>query len=367
MQAAVVEEKGGPFRIRTVSMPAPRPDEVLVRIVATGVCQTDAHMRNQDYPIPLPMILGHEGAGIVESVGSAVRDVSPGDHVALTFLSCGRCGPCRTAAPAYCAHGFQLLFGGSRLDGSNAYADDGVHGHFFGQSSFAEFALASERNTVRVAKEMPLELVGPLGCGLQTGAGAVLNSLRVNAGESVAVFGTGAVGLAAVMAANIVSAGTIVAVDVNETRLALAAELGATHTINAKTDDLADQLRKIRPGGFDYILEITALPHMLALALELIAPRGVAALLGGAPAGTTANIDMTTLLTGRALRGIMQGDSIPQIFIPKLVELYRSGRFPIDRLVRTYKFADINQAFADAAQGTVIKPVLMMGDSLHHG
>ena len=271
------------------------------------------------------------------------------------------------ALPAYCAHGFQLLFGGSRLDGSNAYADDGVHGHFFAQSSFAQFALASERNTVRIAKDMPLELVGPLGCGLQTGAGAVLNSLRVNAGEALAVFGTGAVGLAAVMAANIVGAATIVAVDVNETRLALAAELGATHTINAKTDDLTDQLRKIRPHGFDYVLEITALPHMLALAVELITPRGVAALIGGAPAGTTAAIDMNTLLAGRALRGIMQGDSIPQIFIPKLVELYRSGRFPIDRLVRAYEFANINQAFADAAQGTVIKPVLMMRDSLHHG
>jgi aryl-alcohol dehydrogenase len=360
MQAAVVEDKGGRFRMRTLRVPVPGPDEVLVRIVAAGVCQTDAHMRNQDYPIPLPMILGHEGAGIVESVGSAVADVSPGDHVALTFLSCGRCGACRTAAPAYCAHGFQLLFGGCRPDGSNAYAEDGVHGHFFGQSSFAQFALASERNTVRVADDIPLELVAPLGCGLQTGAGAVLNSLRVQAGQSVAVLGTGTVGLAAVMAASIVAAATIVAVDVNPTRLALAAELGATHTINATTDDLAGQLAKIRPAGFDYVLEITALPQMLTLALQLTAPRGVAALIGGAPAGTTASIDMTTLLTGRTLRGIMQGDSIPQLFIPKLVELYRSGRFPIDRLVRTYEFADINQAFTDAAQGTVIKPVLIM-------
>jgi aryl-alcohol dehydrogenase len=360
VQAAVVEEKGGPFRMRTVNVEAPRHDEVLVRIVATGVCQTDEHMRNQDFPIPLPVILGHEGAGIVESVGSAVSDLAPGDHVALTFPSCGLCGPCRSGAPANCTHGVQLCFGCSRRDGSNAYSDSGVHGHFFGQSSFAQFALALERNTVRIAKDMPLELAGPLGCGLQTGAGAVLNSLRVNAGESLAVFGTGAVGLAAVMAANIVGAATIVAVDVNESRLALAAELGATHTINPKTDNLADQLRKIRHDGFDYVLEITARPQMLTLAVELTAPRGVAALVGGAPAGTTSSIDMNTLLAGRVVRGILQGDSIPQIFIPKLVDLYRSGRFPIDRLVRTYEFANINQAFADAAQGTVIKPVLMM-------
>lgn len=363
VEAAVVEEKNGQFRLRTVSVQAPRPDEVLVRVVATGVCQTDAHSRNQDYPVPLPVILGHEGAGIVESVGSAVRDVVPGDHVALTFPSCGRCRACRAGAPANCEHGFELSFGASRLDGSNAYGGGGVHGHFFGQSSFARFALASERNTVRVAEDMPLELVGPLGCGLQTGAGAVMNSLRVGAGESVAVFGTGAVGLAAVMAANIVGATTVVAVDVNEARLALAAELGATHAVNGRTENVTDRLRKIRPDGFDYVLEITARPEMLAMAVEVLGPMGVAALIGGAPAGTKAPIDMNSLLNGgRMVRGIAQGDSLPQIFIPKLVELYRAGRFPVDRLVRTYEFADINQAFADASRGSVIKPVLVMGD-----
>jgi aryl-alcohol dehydrogenase len=238
-----------------------------------------------------------------------------------------------------------------------------MNGHFFGQSSFARFALASERNTVRIPDDMPLELVGPLGCGLQTGAGAVLNSLRVRPGESLAVFGTGSVGLAAVMAAKVAGAATVIAVDVNETRLALAAELSATHAVNASTDDIADRMRRIRPGGFDYVLEITARPHLLALAVQLLAPMGVAALIGAAPAGTTATIDMNSLLAGgRMLRGILQGDSVPQIFIPKLVELYRSGRFPIDRLVRTYKFADINQALADLVQGTAVKPVLLMDE-----
>ena len=362
MRAAVVEERGGPFQVRTVDVPAPQPDEVLVRIVATGVCQTDAHMRTQDYPIPLPMILGHEGAGVVEYVGSAVTSVAAGDHVALTVPSCGRCDACWTGAPVNCAQFIPLAFSGSRLDGSNAYAGAGVHGHFFGQSSFAQFALASERNTVRIAKDMPLELAGPLGCGLQTGAGAVLNSLRVNAGESLAVFGTGAVGLAAVMAANIVGAGTVVAVDVSAARLAVATELGATDTVNAATTDPAEHLRKIRPSGFDYVLETTARPEMLSLAVELITPRGVAALVGAPPVGTAASIDMTSLLAGRTLRGIMQGDSVPHVFIPKLVELYQSGRFPIDRLIRSYELADVNQAFADAANGKVVKPVLLMGD-----
>lgn len=363
VEAAIVENKGGPFRLKTVSVESPGPDEVLVRIVATGICQTDAHSRNQEYPVPLPVILGHEGAGIVESVGSAVRDVVPGDHVALTFPSCGRCRSCRVGAPANCEHGFTLAFGAARLDGSNAYAASGVHGHFFGQSSFARFALATERNTVKIADDMPLTLAGPLGCGLQTGAGAVLNSLQVSAGESVAVFGTGAVGLAAVMAAQVAGATTIVAVDVNDARLRLAAELGATHTVNVRTENLTDRLRQIRAGGFDYVLEITAIPDMLALAVEQLSPMGVAALIGGAPAGTKAPIDMNSLLNGgRVLRGIAQGDSVPQIFIPKLADLYRSGRFPFDRLVRQYDFADINQAFADTARGDVIKPILVMGD-----
>jgi aryl-alcohol dehydrogenase len=363
IEAAVVDEKGGPFRIRPVTVAEPRPDEVLVRIVSTGVCQTDAHSRNQNYPVPLPVILGHEGAGVVESVGSAVRDLVPGDHVALTFPSCGRCRACRAGAPANCEHGFELSFGAGRLDGSNAYAESGVHGHFFGQSSFARYALATERNAIRIPDDMPLTLAGPLGCGMQTGAGAVINSLHMNAGESIAVFGTGAVGLAAVMAAKAVGATTIAAVDVNDSRLRLAEELGATHTINGRTEDTADSLRKIRPGGFDYVLEITAIPNMLALAVEMLSPMGIAALIGGAPAGTKAPIDMNSLLNGgRVLRGIAQGDSVPQIFIPKLVDLYRSGRFPFDRLVRTYDFADINQAFEDTARGEVIKPVLVMGD-----
>jgi Zn-dependent alcohol dehydrogenase len=165
-------------------------------------------------------------------------------------------------------------------------------------------ALASERNTVRIPDDMPLELVGPLGCGLQTGAGAVLNSLRVRPGESLAVFGTGSVGLAAVMAAKVAGATTVVAVDVNETRLALAAELGATHAVNASTDDIADRMRRIRPGGFDYVLEITARPHLLALAVQLLAPMGVAALIGAAPAGTTATLRILLVVGRHADNGV---------------------------------------------------------------
>jgi aryl-alcohol dehydrogenase len=361
LTAAVVEEKDGPFVIRELVTDPLRQDEVLVRVVATGVCQTDAHSRAQHLPVPLPTVLGHEGAGIVAAVGSAVTNISVGDHVAMTFPSCGHCAACLAGSPANCEHSFELAFGGARGDGTNAYERAGVHGHFFGQSSFATYARATERNIVKIDNEMPFELAGPLGCGVQTGAGAVLNSLHVRPGSSLLIIGTGAVGLSAVMAAVIAGAGTIIAVDISDTRLALARELGATHTINGMSENVAAAVRAISPGGVDYALEITAIPQMLAQAVDLLAPMGTAALVGGAPAGATAPIDMNRLLNGgRRLRGIAQGDSMPQRFIPQLVEYWRAGRLPLEKLVRTYDFADINTAFDDAARGDAIKPVLLM-------
>jgi aryl-alcohol dehydrogenase len=359
--AAVVEEKGGPFVIRQLCTDPLRRDEVLVRVVATGVCQTDAHSRNQDLPVPLPAVLGHEGAGVVAAVGSAVTDLAVGDHVAMTFPSCGQCIPCLSSSPANCERSFKLSFGCARGDGTNAYDRAGVHGHFFGQSSFASYARATECNLVKIDSEMPLQLAGPLGCGVQTGAGAVLNSLQVRPGASLLIIGTGAVGLSAVMAAVIAGASTIIAVDISDSRLRLARELGAAHAVNGRTEDVSARVRAISPHGVDNVLEITALPEMLAKAVDLLAPMGTAALVGGAPVGVTAPIDMNRLVNGgRRLRGIAQGDSMPQVFIPQLVQYWRAGRLPLEKLVRTYDFADINTAFDDAALGAAIKPVLVM-------
>ena len=253
------------------------------------------------------------------------------------------------------------------MDGTNALSKENIsgkeviHGHFFGQSSFATYALATEQNVVKVPKDVPLELLGPLGCGLQTGAGAILNSLKVPPGSSVVVLGAGTVGLAAIMAARIAGAGSIIAVDVSQQRLQLALELGATHTINGKQEDTAKRIREITVTGADYVLEITGLPQMLRMAVNVLAPLGTAALIGGSPAGTEAPINMTSLLGGRTLRGIAQGDSIPQIFIPKLIDYYKSGKFPFDRLVRYYDFKEINLALEDMASAKVIKPVLRIG------
>ena len=362
--AAVAVARGAPFTVSPLRMEPLRQDEVLVRIVATGVCGTDAHSRDQEMPVPLPAVLGHEGAGTVTAVGSAVTGVAPGDNVILTFPSCGSCRQCRLGAPANCLQGFALSFGCVRADGSSAYEVGGVHGHYFGQSSFATYARATERNVVPIGDDMPLALAGPLGCGIQTGAGTVLNSLAVPVGASLAVFGTGAVGLAAVMAAAVAGAATIVAVDVNVVRLGIASELGATHAINGRADSLPRRLHDIAPHGLDYVIEVTGSPAMLGLAVDILAPMGTAAQVGGAPFGTKAPVDMNRLLNGgRIIRGVVQGDSVPQVFIPKLIELYRAGKLPLERLVREYAFADINVAFAEAAAGSVIKPVLIMPET----
>lgn len=357
IRAAVIEVKDGPFVFREVDVGAPRADEIVVRVVATGVCHTDAHIRAQGYDTPLPFVLGHEGAGVVEQVGSEVTSVVVGDHVVLTFPSCGKCNHCLSGHPAYCDHNLRLSFGGARLDGSNAYRD-GVHGHFFGQSSFATHALANERNTVKVPRDVPLELLGALGCGLQTGAGAVLNSLKVPVGASIAVLGVGAVGLASVMAARVAGAAPIIAVDIHDERLTLAQTLGATHVVNGSTEDTKARILEITGRGADFIVDLTGSPKMLALAVEALAPTGTVALIGAAHQGTQVSLDMALLLNGRVVRGVIQGDAVPQAFIPRLVELYRAGKFPFDKLVKFYEFADIERALDDTKQGKTIKPIL---------
>ena len=362
--AAVVTEPGAPFVLEELELGEPQRDEVLVRVVAAGICQTDLHIRDGDSPAAFPLVAGHEGAGVVEQVGDAVTEVAPGDRVVMSYPFCGRCRSCRRAEYPYCESGADLCFGGQRADGSTALRrdnGDSVSGHIFQQSSLATHALATHTNVVKVAAGVPLELCGPLACGLQTGAGAVLNTCAVGPGDSMAVFGAGAVGLAAVMAARLAGAGVIIAVDVVDERLALAAELGATHTIHGRNEDVAERISAITGRGADYVLEVTGVPEMLTLALEVLAPSGVAALLAGVAPGTRATLDMTTLLNGRTVRGVIQGDAIEQLFIPELIALHAAGRFPFDRLMRFYDFSEINQAVDDMQTGVTIKPVLRIG------
>jgi len=366
IKAAIVKEKSGPFSIETVSLSDPRPDEILVRIVGSGVCHTDLVVRDQYVPIPLPAVLGHEGAGVVECVGHDVTRIKKGDRVVMSFHSCGHCSSCEEGAPAYCDHLMANNFSGKRLDGSASVSFGGhdISANFFQQSSFATHALATARNVVKVPDFVSLEdlpLYGPLGCGIQTGAGAVLNTLNPRAGTSIVIFGAGSVGLSAVMAARLAGCTTIIAVDLNKARLDTALALGATHIVDGKADDPVDYVRSATGGrGADYSLETTALPKVLRQAVECLHARGVCGSIGLPPAGTEVTLDMLSILFGRTLRGIIEGDSVPGIFINRLIELHRQGRFPIDKIITHYRFDEINKAVAETERGTAIKAVLHM-------
>jgi len=362
--AAVTESRCAPFVLQEVEIGELRPDEVLVKVAAAGICHTDLICRDQWYPVPFPTVFGHEGAGVVEAVGADVTAVSPGDRVAISFHSCGSCPTCADGLPAYCHGFFEHNFASTRpADGSSALSRNGetIHGHFFGQSSFATHAVANERNVVRLDGSMPLDLAAPLGCGLQTGAGAVLNTLRVPAGSNLAVFGTGAVGLAAVMAGAIAGCETIVAVDMKPARLELALELGATHVVDAGAEDPVLGFRRHVPAGADFALEASGSPQALRQAVECLAPLGTCGVIGAPAFGTEVSLDVNWMLIGgRTVRGVVEGDSVPQTFLPQLVRFWEEGRFPVERLITHYDFERIEDAVRDAESGAVVKPVLRM-------
>lgn len=348
-----------PPRLESLSLEPPRPDEVRVRLVACGICHTDLFAPRL---APLPAVLGHEGAGVVEEVGAAVTSLQAGDRVVLTFGSCGQCSHCRDGAPAYCADGHALQFGGQRADGSTTMhsASGPVHGAFFQQSSFATHAIATERNAVRVPDDMPLELAAPLGCSVQTGAGAVLNTLACRAGSSLAVFGVGPVGLSAVMAARLAGCACVIAVDVLPARLDLACGFGATHMVDARDGDAASAIRTITNGGAQYSIETAGTEQSFRDAIECLARRGTCGLCTVPRLGAPIEFAPLSILKGRTVTGVLEGSSVPHDFIPRLAHLHLDGRLPYDRLVTGYDFAELPRALADAEHGRVIKAVLRM-------
>jgi len=367
--AAVVPARGAPFEIQALDLAPPRAGEVLVEIAASGMCHTDLHARDGYFPnLPYPVVCGHEGAGIVAELGAGVSDLAVGDKVVISFPYCGACEPCRADRPAYCTQARALKSSGKREDGFTPMSRAGapVYSCFFQQSSFATCAIAPAKDIVKLRSDAPVELLGPLGCGLQTGAGAVLNVMQPKgqsiAGQSLAVFGVGGVGLAGLMAAKIAGCDPIVAVDVLPARLALARELGATHTLESRGAETLADIRKITGGGVHFSLETSAIPSVFRLAADALRGLGTCILVGSARAGTEASFEMPVLQGGRTIRGVIQGDSRPREFIPRLVDLFMAGRFPLDRLVTRYAFADINRAAADATSGATIKPVLSWPD-----
>ena len=361
--AAVVHERSGPFSIEQVDLCEPRKDELLVEVVASGMCATDLHGRDAYYPTKFPKIFGHEGAGIVRATGSAVTKFRAGDHVVMAYPWCGDCPNCRSQRQSYCLKAFDLKMNGTRADGSTLHSKDAkpVYSAFFQQSSFGTFTIANERFAVKVRNDVAIELVCALACGGQTGAGAVLNVMKPRAGDSFVVFGVGAVGLSGLMAAKIAGCDPIIAVDVHEHRLALARQLGATHTINhSGGTDIVAEVRKITGPGARYTLETSALPAVLREAVEALMPAGSCILLGSARKGTDTSLEMPFLQNGRTVRGVIQGDSVPQELIPVLVDHIVAGRFPVEKMITFYPFADVNRAAAESVSGVTIKPVLRM-------
>ena len=363
IKAAVARQQGQGLSVEQVNLESPRDHEILVRVVATGVCHTDLVVLAGHLPTPFPVVLGHEGAGIVEQVGSAITKVKPGDHVVMTFNSCGGCPSCADNHVSTCYEFFPRNFFATRADGTSAISQNEqmIHGNFFGQSSFATHALCHEANVVKVSNELQLELLGPLACGIQTGAGAVMNSLQVSVGSSFVVFGAGSVGLSAVMAARVVGASTIIAVDLNDDRLAMAKELGATHTINPQQANASEEVMKITGVGAQYSLDTTGIPSVIRDAVESLANRGSCGILGAPVPESKIELDETHFMSGgRRLMGIVEGDSNPDTFIPMLADLNAKGLFPFDKLVKFYNLDQINEAIHDSETGVSIKPIIRM-------
>jgi aryl-alcohol dehydrogenase len=360
--AALLREVGAPLEIEEVQLCAPGEGEILVRMRGVGICHTDISAAQGVIPIPLPGVLGHEGSGVVEAVGPGVDTLAVGDHVALSFDHCGECPQCSGGHPAYCELFGPLNYFGTRLDGSVTMhqGDAEVHGNWFGQSSFATHAIADVHNAVKVPDDLPLEILGPLGCGLQTGAGSVLKVLAPKAGEGIIIFGLGAVGLGAVMAAKAAGCDPIIAVDLNAKRLELATELGATHELNpAETDDLLWTVQEMAAPGVHHAFDAVGTGLVVRQALESLRAPGHCVTVGFQGLENEITIDQGHLLVGRTLSGVVEGDADPQTFIPELIALYREGKFPFDRLVKTFPFSEINAAIHASETGEVVKPVVI--------
>jgi aryl-alcohol dehydrogenase len=361
-EAAVARAPKAPLSIETLDLADPGEGELLVRVEACGVCHTDIAMRDQVFPVPQPIVLGHEGAGIVEGIGKGVEHFSIDDHVLTSFGVCNSCRACISGAKHYCDNFFALNFAGARLDGSTALrrGPEMIHSHFFGQSSFARYAVVRAANVVKVSKELPLERLAPLGCGIMTGAGAVINVLKVGTGDSIAVYGTGTVGLSAVMAASASGARTIIAVEINPKRLSLAQDLGATHALNPLEEkSLSKAVCDIEPGGVRFALDTTARPEIIEEAVIGLSAAGTCGLLGAHLLTDKLSLPAAEVMTrGKQIRGIVEGEAEPSSFIPQLIELNRLGRFPYDKLLEFYPFERINDAIHDSEQGKTVKAVI---------
>jgi NDMA-dependent alcohol dehydrogenase len=362
-RAAVLFEAGQKLEVRELDVQDPGPGEVRIEMVAGGVCHSDLHVMTGHLSAPLPAILGHEGAGIVSDVGAGVTSVRPGDHVIpLWRLSCGECAYCTGGRPALCAAGTEIRWSGRLADGTSRFTLDGAEiKHFAGVSSFSNYTVVPEKSVLKIPDDLPLELAALLGCAVITGVGAVVNAARVRPGSSVAVFGTGGVGINVVQGAVLAGAEKIIAVDLMESRLEHASRFGATHVVNASEGDPVEQVRELTGGaGVDYAFEVVGLPATMRQAYDSLAKRGVAMVVGITP--TTAEVTIPSLslvYEERVLTGSLYGSAAPKTDIPRLIDLYRAGRLKLDELLtRSYPIEEINQAYDALESGETLRSVV---------
>lgn len=363
IKALVASAEDKSFTYVDAELDVPKSDEILVKIKAVGLCHTDILARDGIFQLGIPAVLGHEGAGIVERIGDKVTKVKVGDRIAISFRSCGSCRKCKSESAAYCKDFVPLNILGHRLDGSRALSRDGeeLASNFFGQSSFATHALTYAENVVILPDDMPFDLAAPLGCGVQTGAGTVLISLKCEAGSSLIVTGAGVVGLSAVMAAKINGCSEIIVVEPVAARRDLAIELGATHAIDPiEHEDFEAEIRKIVPDGVDYAIDTTGRRLTLENLTRCFTTQGTLAMVGMTP--PTDDVSYTGhqfLAAGLTIKGIIEGDSHPDKFIPELIGYYKEGRLPLEKLISTYPLKDINKAVEDHHSGLCTKAVLL--------
>ncbi|MCH9000696.1 MAG: Zn-dependent alcohol dehydrogenase [Proteobacteria bacterium] len=362
-RAAVLFEAGQKLEVREVDVQDPGPGEVRIQMVAGGVCHSDLHVMTGHLNAPLPAILGHEGAGIVADVGAGVTSLRPGDHVIpLWRLSCGECEYCTGGRPALCAAGTEIRWTGRLQDGTSRFKLDGQEiKHFAGVSSFSNYTVVPEKAILKIPDDLPLELAALLGCAVITGWGAVINAAQVRPGRTVAVFGTGGVGINVVQGAVLAGAEKIIAVDLLESRLEHAKRFGATHVVNPSAGDPVERIRDLTGGrGVDYAFEVIGLPVTMRQAYDCLAKRGVAMIVGITP--TTAEVTIPSLslvYDERVLTGSLYGSAAPKTDIPRMIDLYRAGSLKLDELLtRSYPIEEINQAYDALQSGETLRSVV---------
>jgi len=358
MKAAVLYEHNKPLVIEDIEIEDPKPGEVMVKIVAAGVCHSDISHMEGIVPTPLPMVMGHEGAGVVEKVGEGVTRLQPGDHVILVWVpSCGVCRNCARGKPYLCASGPMATM----RDGTTRFkkGEQRIF-HQTAVSSFAEYTVTHEDAVVKIRDDMPLEKAALIGCSVMTGVGAVINTAKVEIGSSVAVFGCGGVGLNVIQGAALAGATKIIAVDTLENKLEMAKTFGATHFVNASIEDAVEKIREIAaPTGCDYSFEVIGIPEVVSEAFDAVEPGGTAVMVGMPPIESKVSISTLGLFVGKTLKGAFYGSARARIDMPILCDLYMAGKLKLDELIsRSYPIEQINDAFEALRNGEVARSIV---------